>query len=160
MDKVYLIGFMGTGKTAIGRNLQVHYHVEELDERFVQEYGSITEFFAKHGETGFRDREVELLRSSEAEIVVTGGGIIERLENRTFMQESGLVIWIDTPFHLVWNRIRTDPSRPLVKSRTTVEKLFRRRRPIYARLADIRLDGKKSVRELAKEIETILEENV
>lgn len=160
MDKVYLIGFMGTGKTAIGRHLQTRYDVEELDERFVQEYGSITYFFAKYGETGFRDREVELLRNSEAEIVITGGGIIERLENRTLMQESGLIIWIDTPFHLVWNRIRTDPSRPLVKSRMTVEKLFRRRRPVYARLANIRLDGTKTVRELAKEIESILEENV
>jgi len=160
MDKVYLIGFMGTGKTAIGRHLQTRYDVEELDERFVQEYGLITDFFAKYGETGFRDREVELLRNSEAEIVITGGGIIERLENRTLMQESGLIIWIDTPFHLVWNRIRTDPSRPLVKSRMTVEKLFRRRRPVYARLANIRLDGTKTVRELAKEIESILEENV
>lgn len=160
MDKVYLIGFMGTGKTAIGRHLQTRYDVEELDERFVQEYGSITDFFAKYGEIGFRDREVELLRNSEAKIVITGGGIIERLENRTLMQESGLIIWIDTPFHLVWNRIRTDPSRPLVKSRMTVEKLFRRRRPVYARLANIRLDGTKTVRELAKEIESILEENV
>lgn len=160
MDKVYLIGFMGTGKTAIGRHLQTRYDVEELDERFVKEHGSITDFFAKYGETGFRDREVELLRNSEAEIVITGGGIIERLENRTLMQESGLIIWIDTPFHLVWNRIRTDPSRPLVKSRMTVEKLFRRRRPVYARLANIRLDGTKTVRELAKEIESILEENV
>ncbi|OIN68467.1 shikimate kinase [Exiguobacterium sp. KRL4] len=160
MDKVYLIGFMGTGKTAIGRNLKARYSVDELDERFVQEHGPITEFFKQHGETGFRKQEVELLQRSQAQIVVTGGGVIERPENRLFMKETGTIFWIDTPFHIVWNRIKTDPSRPLVKSRSTVEKLFRRRRPLYARAADVRLDGTKSVRELTKEIETLLEENV
>lgn len=159
MGKVYLIGFMGTGKTAIGRSLQRRYRVDELDERFVHEHGPITDFFERYGEKRFRDQEVELVRNSEGQVIVTGGGVIERDENHAFMKETGTVVWIDTPFHIVWNRIKTDPSRPLVKSRSTVEKLFRRRRPVYAKLSDVRLDGTKSVRELVKEIETILEEN-
>lgn len=159
MDKVYLIGFMGTGKTAIGRSLKTRYDVDELDERFVQEQGLISAFFEQYGEQRFRDKEIELIRNSESQIIVTGGGIIERPENRAFLKGSGTVVWIDTPFPIVWNRIKTDPSRPLVKSRATVEKLFRRRRPLYAESSDVRLDGTKSVRQLVKEIELILEEN-
>lgn len=159
MDKVYVIGFMGTGKTAIGRKLSERYDVDELDERFVQEYGqSIADFFAAHGEAGFRARESELLRNSQSQIVITGGGIIERPENRTWMKETGTVIWIDTPFDSIWRRIESDRNRPLVGKYETVKSLYMRRRPIYADGADLRLEGTKSIRELTAEIESVLEE--
>ncbi|KTR60738.1 shikimate kinase [Exiguobacterium indicum] len=159
MSKVYLIGFMGTGKTAVGHRLAIQYEVDELDERFEQEHGkTITAFFAEHGEAGFRTHESELLKSSKAEVVVTGGGIVEREENRLYMQESGTVVWIDTPFDLVWERIASDPNRPLVTEREQVRRLFERRYSLYARVATVRLEGTASIEELTHAIETVLEE--
>jgi len=150
MSKVYLIGFMGTGKTAVGHRLGSQYEVDELDERFEQEHGqTITAFFAEHGEAGFRTHESELLKSSKAEVVVTGGGIIEREENRLYMQESGTVVWIDTPFDLIWERIAADPNRPLVTER---------RYSLYAGVATVRLERTASIEELTRAIETVLEE--
>lgn len=159
MDKVYVIGFMGTGKTVIGRKLSERYLVDELDERFVQERGqSIADLFAEQGEEGFRAHESELLRNSQAHIVITGGGIVERADNRSWMKETGTVIWIDTPFKSIWQRIESDRNRPLVGTYKTVKALYTRRQPIYAASADYRLDGTKSVHELTAEIERILEE--
>ncbi|WP_214860987.1 shikimate kinase [Exiguobacterium sp. s161] len=159
MSKVYLIGFMGTGKTAVGHRLGTQYEVDELDERFEQEHGqTITAFFAAHGEAGFRTHESELLKSSNAEVIVTGGGIIEREENRLYMQESGTVVWIDTPFDLIWERIAADPNRPLVTEREQVRRLFERRYSLYAGVATVRLEGTASIEELTRAIETVLEE--
>ena len=161
MSKVYLIGFMGTGKTAVGHRLGSQYEVDELDERFEQEYGqTITAFFAEHGEAGFRTHENELLKSSKAEVVVTGGGIVEREENRLYMQESGTVVWIDTPFDLIWERIAADPNRPLVTEREQVRRLFERRYSLYAGVATVRLEGTASIEELTRAIETVLEEKL
>ncbi|WP_294742812.1 shikimate kinase [uncultured Exiguobacterium sp.] len=159
MSKVYLIGFMGTGKTAVGHRLRTQYEVDELDERFEQEHGqTITAFFAEHGEAGFRTHESELLKSSNAEVIVTGGGIVEREENRLYMQESGTVVWIDTPFDLIWERIAADPNRPLVTEREQVRRLFERRYSLYAGVATVRLEGMASIEELTRAIETVLEE--
>lgn len=159
MSKVYLIGFMGTGKTAVGHRLGSQYEVDELDERFEQEHGqTISAFFAEHGEVGFRTHESELLKSSNAKVVVTGGGIVEREENRLYMQESGTVVWIDTPFDLIWERIAADPNRPLVTEREQVRRLFERRYSLYAGVATVRLEGTASIEELTRAIETVLEE--
>lgn len=159
MSKVYLIGFMGTGKSAVGHRLRGRYAVDELDERFEQEQGqTITAFFTEHGEAGFRTHESELLKSSNAEVIVTGGGIVEREENRLYMQESGTVVWIDTPFDLIWERIAADPNRPLVTEREQVRRLFERRYSLYAGVATVRLEGTASIEELTRAIETVLEE--
>ncbi|HCD60334.1 MULTISPECIES: shikimate kinase [Exiguobacterium] len=161
MSKVYLIGFMGTGKTAVGHRLGIQYEIDELDERFEQEHGqTITAFFAEHGEAGFRTHESELLKSSKAEVVVTGGGIVEREENRLYMQESGIVVWIDTPFDLIWERIASDQNRPLVTEREQVRRLFERRYSLYAVVATVRLEGTASIEELTRAIETVLEEKL
>lgn len=159
MSKVYLIGFMGTGKSAVGHRLRGRYAVDELDERFEQEQGqTITAFFTEHGEAGFRTHESELLKSSNAEVIVTGGGIVEREENRLYMQESGTVVWIDTPFDVIWERIASDPNRPLVTEREQVRRLFERRYSLYAGVATVRLEGTASIEELTRAIETVLEE--
>lgn len=159
MSKVYLIGFMGTGKSAVGHRLSTRYDVDELDERFEREQGeTIASYFERHGEAGFRLVESELLKNSQMEIVVTGGGIIERQENRTFMQATGTVIWIDTPFDLIWKRIVADPNRPLVTEREQVRRLFERRYSLYAGVATVRLEGTASIEELTRAIETVLEE--
>ncbi len=159
MSKVYLIGFMGTCKSAVGHRLRGRYAVDELDERFEQEQGqTITAFFTDHGEAGFRTHESELLKSSNAEVIVTGGGIVEREENRLYMQESGTVVWIDTPFDLIWERIASDPNRPLVTEQEQVRRLFERRYSLYAGVATVRLEGTASIEELTRAIETVLEE--
>lgn len=159
MSKVYLIGFMGTGKSAVGHRLRGRYTVDELDEHFEQKHGqTIPSFFAEHGEAGFRTHESELLRNSNAEVVVTGGGIVEREENLLFMKKAGTVIWIDTPFDVIWKRIASDSNRPLVTEREQVKHLFDRRYSLYAGVATVRIEGTTSIEGLVHAIETVLEE--
>ncbi len=98
------------------------------------------------------------MRNSKAEVVVTGGGIVEREENRLFMKKAGTVIWIDTPFDVIWKRIASDSNRPLVTEREQVKHLFDRRYSLYAGVATVRIEGTTSIEELVHAIETVLEE--
>jgi len=160
MTRVYVIGFMGTGKTAAGEILRTKLDVDELDERFVVQKGmTISRFFDTYGESAFRDEETLLLKQAKHPVVITGGGIITRPENREWMRANGTVVWIDTPFEVLWERIRNDGRRPLVSSKEDTESLFRRRERLYRETADVVLDGRLTPRDLAKQIERVAEGN-
>nr|WP_232818603.1 shikimate kinase [Exiguobacterium flavidum] len=151
---------MGTGKTAAGKILEAKMDIEELDERFVTQKGmSISQFFDTYGESAFRDEETKLLKQADLPVVITGGGIINRLENRQWMKANGTVVWIDTPFDVLWERIRDDSRRPLVSSKEETESLFRQRENLYRETADVVLDGRLSPQYLAKQIERLAEGN-
>lgn len=160
MTRVYVIGFMGTGKTAAGKILRAKMDVEELDERFVARNGmTISRFFDTYGEAAFRDEETMLLKQANLPIVITGGGVINRPENREWMKANGTVVWIDTPFEVLWERIRNDSRRPLVSSKEETESLFRRREELYRETADVVLDGRLTPQYLATQIERLAEGN-
>ena len=98
MKNIFLIGFMGCGKSTIAKKLSQKLGVEqvEMDELIVQEQGMpITEIFEKYGEEHFRDIEsdlVERLQAKDGVIVSCGGGAVLREENRRMMKDSGVII--------------------------------------------------------------------
>ena len=143
---VYLIGMMGAGKTTVGRLLaeKLGYRFFDTDELIVKVRGkSINEIFAEDGEEGFREIETQVLAELSAYknlTVATGGGIILRPLNWSYLQH-GIVVWLDVPVGQLYDRLRGDTTRPLLKDRNPLAKLesiLERREAFYAQ-ADVRV---------------------
>ncbi|MEO2195410.1 MAG: shikimate kinase [bacterium] len=146
-DKIYLVGFMGAGKTtlatALGARLQ--WRVEDLDtviER--REKMSVTDLFATHGESRFRTAEQTALRALlpiRQVVVSTGGGAFASAQSRTLINRDGVSFWLDVSLQLVGARLSSeDGRRPLAADKATMERLFHARQSDY-RQAHVRLDA-------------------
>ena len=145
-DKVYLVGFMGAGKTTLARALgaRLDWRVEDVDERIETREGrAISNIFAREGEAYFRDVErqvlLDLLPVRHA-VVATGGGTFADPENRALINRDGLSVWLDVPLSSLIDRVPSDGRRPLAADRPRFEHLYQTRRAAY-RQAHLRLDG-------------------
>ena len=147
MKKVYLVGYMGCGKSAIGKRLsfatKMPYY--DMDGEIVKKMGmTIPEIFETYGEEYFREIETEFLRTFRDEfcIIATGGGVPMRKENREIMRRTGLVFFLNAPFRDIWRRIASDRNRPIVQrlSRSDLEKLFNDRKPHYLYTAHFKVE--------------------
>lgn len=145
-DKVYLVGFMGAGKTTLARALgaRLDWRVEDIDECIETREGrAISTIFAREGEAYFRDVErkvlIDLLPLRHA-VIATGGGTYADPENRALINRDGLSVWIDLPLSSIIDRVPSDGRRPLAADRPQFEHLYETRRAAY-RQAHLRLDG-------------------
>ena len=145
--RVVLTGFMGAGKTTVGRRLSEISGVPfvDLDERLESRFGaSVREIFARQGEPVFRAAErEELERALEPDpaVVATGGGTLTFAANLELARERGLVVWLHPTFATIARRVgglgKTD--RPLFRDETQAFALYRERLPAYAG-ADLKVD--------------------
>ncbi|MGN0262109.1 MAG: shikimate kinase, partial [Eggerthellaceae bacterium] len=108
---VYLIGFMGAGKSSVGRYLSRKYGFTLVDaDSYLEEREGmkISQIFEEHGEEHFRDLETRYLveLSMAPQIISTGGGVVKRPENRAFMKEHGFVIYLSVTAEAAAARIR------------------------------------------------------
>ena len=151
--RVYLVGFMGAGKSTVGRALAERLGVPfvDLDEAFESLSGmTIRRAFEEHGEAWFREREAELLRGTEAlpeAVVALGGGTFTFPENRSVVKRSGRSVFLDVPFEVVAARLGTKAAdRPLFRSLEEARALYDARLPSY-RLSDriLALEGDEGV---------------
>jgi shikimate kinase len=145
-DKIYLVGFMGAGKSTLARALakRLDWRAEDIDERIEKsERRDIPGIFKQYGEPYFRALEraglIELLPVRGA-VVATGGGTFEDPRNRELMLRDGVVIWLDVPFSMILDRVPLDGRRPLASDRGALEALYNQRRTAY-QLAPIRVDA-------------------
>ena len=157
-DKVYLIGFMGAGKSTVARALakRLDWAVEDIDERIEKrERRDIPTIFRQEGEPYFRSLEQEeliALLPARGMVIATGGGTTINPMAREMMLRDGAVIWLDAPFTTVLDRVPLDGRRPLAADRIEMESLYNQRLMAYSR-AHLRLDaGKRSVEELVDQI--------
>lgn len=144
--KIYLIGFMGAGKTTVGRELanRVEAPFFDLDELIeAAEKMSIKAVFAQHGEPYFRKRERDLLRSTRhlgSAIIATGGGTFTFEENIQFIQSEGMSVYLAAPYSLLRARCGDKGSeRPLFRDDVSAHELFSQRVKFY-RTADLTID--------------------
>ncbi len=146
---IVLIGMMGAGKSSVGRCLQRQTGLSrfDTDEMAASKLGlSIPEIFSKFGEEKFREIETQALREldpAKAVIVVTGGGIVLRDENVDLLKRLGTVVWLEAQEETLFERASHRGNRPLLKTenpRKTLSEILRARSPLYARVADIRVD--------------------
>jgi shikimate kinase len=145
-DKLYLVGFMGAGKTSVARALgrRLGWRVEDIDERIeARERRTVAAIFAQQGEPHFRQLERQMLSELLPErniVVATGGGTFAEADNRALMLADGAVAWLDVPLADVLGRVPGDGRRPLAADRAQMEHLFFRRQMAYAQ-AHVRIDA-------------------
>lgn len=163
---IFLIGFMGAGKSTIARLLQreLNMTLVEMDERIVEEQGmSINDIFAQKGESGFRDIESKLVLDiveNENSIVSCGGGVVVRPENVENMKKNGKIIFLTATPETILDRVKEGKDRPLLNGHMNVEyiaELMGKRKDLYESAADIKVatDGK-TTGEICTEIIQIL----
>ena len=156
-DKLYLVGFMGAGKTtvarAIGRN--TGWRVEDVDQRIeAREHRSVAAIFSQQGEPYFRQLERRILGELlplRHVVVATGGGTFVEADNRALMLADGAVAWLDLPLAQVIERVPADGRRPLAADRTQMEQLYARRQLAYAH-AHVRIDATRPVAEIVSRL--------
>lgn len=136
-----LVGMMGSGKTAIGRDLAYRLDVPFVDsdaEIETAATATIAEIFARSGEPFFRDREAEViarLLTSEPCVLSTGGGAFLAARNRAEISKHGVAVFLDADLDLLWERVRHKDTRPLLRTadpHKTLSEIFAARAPIYA----------------------------
>lgn len=164
-ENIFLIGFMGAGKSTIARSLKNEYgmHLIEMDEQIEKQQGmSISRIFEVHGEAYFRRLETELLegmQSQENTVVSCGGGVAMRRQNVEAMKKSGKIVYLSADAETIYNRVKNSHSRPLLEGNMNVEYirgLMRQRMPRYLEAADVTVvtDGR-SAGEICREILSI-----
>lgn len=145
-DKIYLVGFMASGKSTVARHLaqRLHWRHEDIDDLIeARERHTVADIFAKRGEPYFRavEREtLKLLLPLRQLVVATGGGTFADPDNRAAMTMDGTVVWIDIPLAEVIPRIPLDGRRPLAADRPALERLYAARVDTY-RLAHLRVSA-------------------
>lgn len=161
-DKIYLVGFMGAGKSSVAKALgkRLDWKVEDVDTVIERdERRDIPTIFREDGEPYFRSREREVLIQLLPErgaVVASGGGTFADPGNRELMLRDGAVVWLDAPFATIVSRIPSDGRRPLATDRLAMEQLYNQRLAAY-RLAHFRVDaGRGSVEELVDHIVELL----
>jgi shikimate kinase len=156
-DKLYLVGFMGSGKTTVARTLgrRLGWRAIDLDEEIERREGrSVSQVFAREGEAYFRKVEREVLLAFlpvRNVIVATGGGTFIQPANRADILADGTTVWLDAPFSRIVERVPSDGRRPLAADRDSFAALFEQRRAVY-RLAHLRIDAQGRVDALVEHL--------
>ena len=150
---IALIGFMGTGKTVVGKALAERLGKEfiELDALIERKAGkTIPEIFQRDGEIGFRELEIEVTEEVSGKknvVIACGGGIVLNKINIDRLRKECLIAYLTASPEVILKRTATDANeRPLLNAANktlTVEELLRFRKPFYERAADITIDTSK-----------------
>ncbi len=159
MKPIFLCGFMGCGKSTVGKRLASALKCDFTDmDRYIEETEgrTISEIFESDGEKYFRDLETEIIKSfkDKGGVIATGGGALLREENGLAAKQSGIPVFIDTKFSLCYERIKGDKKRPIAYNSTKDElkELYNKRKNLYIKNSLITVNGSVSVYSVVKQI--------
>lgn len=151
MNNIVLCGFMGCGKSTVGKNLARKTGKKFLDmDTYIEKKAgmSVSRIFEKHGENGFRDMEHEACKelSEMSDLVIaSGGGAFTFERNIEVFKGKDKIVFIDVPLEIIKYRLRNDKTRPLLQrpdKDKAMKELYDKRRPLYTAAADIIVTGK------------------
>lgn len=161
-ERIFLIGLMGAGKTAVGRKLAERFGYTHLDSdaEIVRETDmSVNDIFAQQGEAAFRlleEQSIDTLTQRPQIVLSTGGGCVERALNREHLRSRGVVVYLCGTPELLFQRLQHDQQRPLLRTAdplARLQELHQRRDPLYRETAHIVLDvGLGSIRHTTDEL--------
>ena len=144
---VFLVGFMGAGKTSVARKLARMAGVASVDmDTYIErcEHKRVKEIFAEVGEDGFRAIETQTLyelgMKKDPMVVSCGGGVVLRSENRKALSELGLVVYLSVTAAEAASRISDVSSRPLFGDLQNAQRVINERLPLYEEVADVTID--------------------
>jgi shikimate kinase len=147
---IYLVGFMGCGKSTVGRALadELGWNFFDLDDEIESGAGStISEIFDRQGEEIFRALEasalakrVRAVQSGHPQVIALGGGALMSDKNFELVSNHGVLVWLDAPFELIEKRVAAQSHRPLARDPEKLRELFEIRSPRYA-LSDYRVEA-------------------
>ncbi len=163
---VILIGFMGCGKTTVGKSVSYKLRIPFVDtDHYLEseEKKSISDIFAEHGEEHFRELEtkylIEILSKRQDHVISTGGGLVVRQENRNIInagKNKGRVIYLSASPEVIYDRVKGNDKRPLLQCEDPLAKirtLLKEREEAYKTAADVIIYvDDKSPDEIADEI--------
>jgi shikimate kinase len=147
IQNLALVGFMGTGKSAVGRLAaqQLHFAFLDTDELIENEVGkSISEIFAQQGEAAFRKYEQDVVKALSARrdtVIAAGGGLVAEPSNLASLKTHALVVCLWSSPETIWARVRTQTHRPLLQTpdpQAKIRELLAQRAPAY-RQADVQI---------------------
>lgn len=163
-----LVGMMGAGKTTVGREYARRHRLRfvDCDHEIEARTGvKVPTIFEIEGESGFRRREsqvIDELTREDGLVLATGGGAVLDPANRAMLAERALVIYLNAPTQVLWERTRHDRNRPLLQvanPRERIETLYRERDPLYREVAHIVVDGGRgNPAGMVRQIEKVIEE--
>ena len=146
---IFLIGFMGSGKTSVSLQLSdmTGLKKQEMDQILTQrEKMTVAEIFERKGEPYFREQETVLLKQfggGDPQIISCGGGVAMKEENVGIMRESGTVVCLTASADVLYERVKDSRERPILNGNMSVEyiqQLMEARRPFYEAAADVIVD--------------------
>lgn len=162
---IYLVGFMGAGKTTVGEVLagKIGYKCIDPDKVLEENAGTtISAIFSEYGEDYFRDLETKTLGTiskGERQVIATGGGAVIKDGNWDIMKNSGITVYLKAPIEILYDRIKDSTHRPLLQVENPLERareLLDERESMYQK-ADLIIDTEKlSVEGVADEIVRVL----
>ncbi len=164
-ENLILCGFMGCGKTTVGKRLAAATGREFIDmDRFIENQAGMTvsEIFAAQGEGAFRQMETEAARSLSAReglVIASGGGTVLNPENVRLFRQTGKILLLDVPLSALQERLKTDTQRPLLQRpdrREFIEALHRQRMPLYRQAADLVVPAGAPARMVVERIQHLL----
>lgn len=164
---VFLCGFMGCGKSTIGKELASATGSNFIDmDDYIREKAkmSIPEIFALKGEDYFRKLETRAVRDlseQNSAVVACGGGAMLKKENSVMAREKGKVIYLELDFESCYERIKDDNNRPIVMNNTkeALHEIYDRRVPIYKENSDISVNVDSSPKVCAENIKKLVFHN-
>lgn len=145
MRSIYLVGFMGSGKTSVGQLLakNLGYPFIDTDKMIVEsENKDINAIFENEGENYFREKEAAILKETNAleGVISTGGGIIEREDNRLFLKEH-TVVFLSAEWSTIVERLADDNERPIWRDGSRdKERLYQKRLSLYQFVSTLTID--------------------
>lgn len=165
--KIYLCGFMASGKTTVGKALSKKLNIDyvDTDEFLVETYGqSISDIFEKYGEDYFRDLEHNIAKKTadmKCGVVSTGGGMLTFDRNGEVLKKGGTIICLVRDFDKIYEELLSDTNRPLArdKSKEELKQMYDMRISKYQKYADYTVENNGSIEDCVKKIISIIDGN-